>query len=188
MGSIANTGQDLDPSAFPSLGIPAIDSSFDYRLQQCDRSRGGNHPGGNGVLQLQGLRQQPHSGGAWPCRLAGATNRTSLNSILQDSWKATRNLTLTYGLRYTSLQTPYEVNGQEVAPTFGLHRVVRRSRHGHGAGHHQSAGNFVCRRRPCEQCSGHVGERQGGLCSTVCHCLLSVACARISREHFSGKG
>jgi len=41
---------------------------------------------------------------------------------LQDSWKATRSLTLTYGLRYTYLQTPYEVNGQEVAPTIGLNQ------------------------------------------------------------------
>src|SRR5207302_112 len=39
---------------------------------------------------------------------------------LQDSWKATRSLTVTYGLRYTYLQTPYEVNGQEVAPVNGL--------------------------------------------------------------------
>ena len=35
----------------------------------------------------------------------------------QDSWHARRNLTVTYGVRYTFLQTPYETNGQQIAPT-----------------------------------------------------------------------
>jgi hypothetical protein len=36
---------------------------------------------------------------------------------VQDAWHARRNITVTYGLRYTLLQTPYETNGQEIAPT-----------------------------------------------------------------------
>jgi hypothetical protein len=36
---------------------------------------------------------------------------------IQDTWHARRNLTLTYGVRYTLLQTPYETNGQQIAPT-----------------------------------------------------------------------
>jgi hypothetical protein len=40
---------------------------------------------------------------------------------VQDSWKATRDLTLTFGLRHSLLQAPYETNGQQVAPTFSLH-------------------------------------------------------------------
>ena len=39
----------------------------------------------------------------------------------QDSWRALPNLTLTFGLRYTYLQTPYEVHGQQVAPTVDTH-------------------------------------------------------------------
>src|SRR5580658_615750 len=38
----------------------------------------------------------------------------------QDSWHLKPNLTLTYGLRYTLLLVPYEVNGEEVAPTTSL--------------------------------------------------------------------
>ncbi len=37
--------------------------------------------------------------------------------FLQDSWRARHNLTLTFGLRHTILQTPYETNGQQVSPT-----------------------------------------------------------------------
>ena len=36
---------------------------------------------------------------------------------VQDSWRARANLTITFGLRHTILQTPYEENGQQVAPT-----------------------------------------------------------------------
>ena len=40
---------------------------------------------------------------------------------VQDSWRALPNLTLTFGLRYTVLQTPWEVHGQQVAPTIDTH-------------------------------------------------------------------
>jgi hypothetical protein len=37
--------------------------------------------------------------------------------FVQDSWRMRPNLTLTYGVRHTLLQTPYEMNGQQVSPT-----------------------------------------------------------------------
>ena len=36
---------------------------------------------------------------------------------VQDAWRPQPNLTITFGLRYSNLQTPYETHGQEVAPT-----------------------------------------------------------------------
>ena len=36
---------------------------------------------------------------------------------IQDAWRARPNLTITYGIRHTILQTPYEENGQQIAPT-----------------------------------------------------------------------
>jgi hypothetical protein len=36
---------------------------------------------------------------------------------LQDSWRVRPNLTITYGVRHTILQTPYETSGQQVSPT-----------------------------------------------------------------------
>jgi hypothetical protein len=36
---------------------------------------------------------------------------------IQDSWRARPNLTITFGVRHTILQTPYESRGQQVAPT-----------------------------------------------------------------------
>lgn len=40
---------------------------------------------------------------------------------LQDQWQVLPNLTITYGIRHTILQTPYENNGQQVAPTIDTH-------------------------------------------------------------------
>jgi Carboxypeptidase regulatory-like domain/TonB dependent receptor len=37
--------------------------------------------------------------------------------FLQDTWHARPNLTITYGMRHTLLQTPYEIHGQQIAPT-----------------------------------------------------------------------
>ena len=41
--------------------------------------------------------------------------------FLQDSWRILPNLTITFGLRHTILQTPYETKGQEIAPTVDTH-------------------------------------------------------------------
>jgi hypothetical protein len=41
---------------------------------------------------------------------------------VQDSWRIRSNLTLTYGVRYTFQQTPYEVNGQQIGPNLGIHQ------------------------------------------------------------------
>ena len=40
---------------------------------------------------------------------------------VQDKWRVRPNLTVTYGLRYSMLQPPYENRGNQVAPTFSLH-------------------------------------------------------------------
>lgn len=40
---------------------------------------------------------------------------------VQDAWHAMPNLVITFGLRHTLLQTPYETHGQQVAPTIDTH-------------------------------------------------------------------
>jgi hypothetical protein len=41
--------------------------------------------------------------------------------FLQDAWRVKPNLTITFGLRHTILQAPYETRGQQVAPTVDTH-------------------------------------------------------------------
>ena len=42
----------------------------------------------------------------------------------QDSWRATPKLTITFGLRHSILQVPYESNGQSAAPTLDTHALL----------------------------------------------------------------
>lgn len=42
---------------------------------------------------------------------------------VQDTWKVRRDLTLTYGLRYSLSQVPYERNGVQVVPRVGLEQL-----------------------------------------------------------------
>src|SRR5260370_21737625 len=44
----------------------------------------------------------------------------------QDSWRATSKLTVTYGLRYSNLQVPYDKNGQSAAPTVDTHAFFQQ--------------------------------------------------------------
>ncbi|HEY9126364.1 MAG TPA: hypothetical protein VIM62_04515, partial [Acidobacteriaceae bacterium] len=46
--------------------------------------------------------------------------------FLQDSWRVKPNLTITFGLRHTILQTPYEVNGQQISPTTDTHEWAQK--------------------------------------------------------------
>ncbi len=40
---------------------------------------------------------------------------------LQDSWRVTPRITVTYGMRHSILQAPYETNGQQISPTVDTH-------------------------------------------------------------------
>ena len=51
----------------------------------------------------------------------GISRPTEFEWYVQDAWRVMPNLTLTFGLRHTILQTPYETSGQQVAPTIDTH-------------------------------------------------------------------
>jgi hypothetical protein len=117
---VSNKGTSLDPGAsqFASLNLPAVDSSFansyDYPVTVLA-----------GIISQVDKRYNFTTAGA--TLPDGAPNlRHFLNhefeAYVQDSWRARPNLTITYGLRWTFLQPPYEVNGVQVAPTTSLNR------------------------------------------------------------------
>jgi hypothetical protein len=111
---IAGTGTSLDPGAF---GFPAVDSSFatDYDfataavaglLTEVDTVFNQDK---NGVLATGGSLISRHFKnweGEW---------------YVQDAWRVKPNLTLTFGLRHSLLQTPYETQGEQAAPTVSMH-------------------------------------------------------------------
>jgi hypothetical protein len=55
---------------------------------------------------------------------AAITRNFSANEYegyLQDQWRANNKTTITFGVRYTLLETPYETKGQQVTPTIDTH-------------------------------------------------------------------
>jgi Carboxypeptidase regulatory-like domain len=111
---IAGFGVELDPAAF---GLPAVDGSFSTNY---------DFP----VTALTGLVTEVNSNynltkALTPLPEGAAVPRHFRNHEAefygQDSWRVKPNLTLTYGLRYTLLQPPYETTGTQVAPDVSLH-------------------------------------------------------------------
>lgn len=119
-GAIAGTGGSLDPGAF---GYPAVDSGFANSYNIAIALLTGLIPETTGQYNFQ-VSKDGKSGSLLPD--GSLINRhykaNEFEYYLQDSWRARPNLTLTLGLRHTILQTPYETNGQQIAPTIDTHQ------------------------------------------------------------------
>ncbi len=115
---IAGTGSSLDPSAF---GFPAVNSNF---------QTGYDWP----VIALAGLLDSSFSnynitkqGTALPPGTPALRHFRAheFETYAQDSWRVTSQLTLTYGVRYTLLQPPYETTGTQVSPSISLESFLQ---------------------------------------------------------------
>ena len=115
---IANKHGSLDPGAAPfaSLNLPSVDSTFNNSY---------DYP----VMALAGIISEVDARYNFDIHgntLAEGTPNIrhfvahEFETYVQDSWRVKSNLTVTYGLRWTLLQPPYEKNGVQVAPTISL--------------------------------------------------------------------
>jgi hypothetical protein len=124
-GAISGQGGSLDPAAF---GYPAVCSD-----DSCGGAFNNSYDIAAGLIT--GL--VPETDGQYNYSVSkdlktgvGLADGAFLNHdfkanefeyYLQDSWRVTPKLTVTVGLRHSLLQTPYEINGQQVAPTVNMH-------------------------------------------------------------------
>jgi hypothetical protein len=114
---IANTGSSLDPGAF---GFAPVASTFDASYSYAAMNLAGVIASGadnysyiatrsTGTLQSQGA-------------MVGRDFKSNqLDYYVEDTWHALPKLSLSFGVRHMLIQTPYEVHGQQVSPTIGLH-------------------------------------------------------------------
>ena len=120
----AGTKQSFDPSApqFAYLRLPPVDASFANSYNFAIANLAGiisqvtnqynykvSADGSTGTLYGQGAFV-PHS-----------YKGNEFEYYVQDAWRISPRLTLTFGLRHTLLQAPYEVHGQQVQTTTSLH-------------------------------------------------------------------
>lgn len=115
-GTIAGSGGGFDPDAF---GYPTVASSSRANYNSSLMAVAGIINVGNVTYNTT------KSGGTLPPN-APVTRDFRWNEYefyAQDSWKATRNLNIIYGLRYSYLQVPAETTGTQV----GLCQIVNNA-------------------------------------------------------------
>lgn len=116
---IAGNGTSLDPSSpnGVAMNLPAVSSSF----------TGGYNAA---IVSLAGLISEVDSNYNLDKNLQpiaeGATISRHFRAwewewYAQDAWRARPNLTVTFGLRYSLLEPPYETSGTQVEPTISSH-------------------------------------------------------------------
>jgi Carboxypeptidase regulatory-like domain len=108
--TVANSGGPFDP---PVYGYPAVDFA-NYGNEYNDAILGitGIITEGDAIYNYD-KQGNPLAVGAPVARDYGWKES---EFYAQDSWKTTRNLTLTYGVRYSYLQPPAEKTGTQVSP------------------------------------------------------------------------
>ena len=111
-------GSPPDPG---SLDLDSVDGGFSSSYQQAYANLVGTVPQVNS--QFNYAVSSPTNGtlladGAFIDRHFSANE---FEWYVQDSWRVRPNLTVTFGLRHTILQTPWETKGQQVAPTIDTH-------------------------------------------------------------------
>ena len=119
-GGISNTGQDLDPSMSPVL--PSVDPSFGFSYDAAIADVTGILGSISAWYNQNKSGQFTSAGDLVPRHFK--SNEAELYA--QDAWRATPNLQLTFGLRYTLLQPPYETQGNQVSPTPSLNSFFER--------------------------------------------------------------
>jgi hypothetical protein len=116
--AIAGSGQSMDPAAF---GYPGVSGGFSTSYD-------------NAVTNITGLLSTINLNNNYKVSTDGTqANLLPLGTLIprrfkanefewyvQDSYRFKPNFTVTLGVRHSILQTPYEVNGQQVAPTINL--------------------------------------------------------------------
>jgi len=117
-GGISGTGTSLDPGApqFASLGLPEVSGSFSASYDLAASALTGIVPEVTASYQETKNFTLLKEGAMVPRHFRSH----ELEWYAQDAWRVKPNLTLTFGLRYSLLQPPYETTGTQVAPTPGI--------------------------------------------------------------------
>jgi hypothetical protein len=111
-------GNPPDPS---TLGLDSVDGGFSSSYQQAYANLVGVIP------QVTNNYNYAVSSATTGTLLADGApidrhfKANEYEYYVQDSWRVKPNLTVTFGLRHTILQTPWETKGQQVAPTVDTH-------------------------------------------------------------------
>ncbi len=111
-------GNPPDPSA---IGLPAVNDGFGNPYEIAFANLVGTVPS---LTNQYNYKITSSAGGSLLADGAFIDRHFKANEFewyVQDAWRVQPNLTITFGVRHTILQTPYETSGQQVAPTIDTH-------------------------------------------------------------------
>ena len=120
---IANQGGSLDPGAYACANCGTVSTAFQNFYN-------------NAIISNVGVIEEAQSGVEFSLKNSTLTplpagqvptynyKNFEQEYFIQDQWKVNERFTLTYGLRYVHLGTPYEANGQQIAPTIPLNTLI----------------------------------------------------------------
>jgi hypothetical protein len=117
--AIANQGGSLDPGAFagtvgcPDCATVSSNGSSNYNAAIIANVGAIETATSGTEFQVKNNTLIPLAQGVIPTH---TFHNVEQEYYVQDQWKATPQLTLTFGLRYVYLGVPYEKNGQQIAP------------------------------------------------------------------------
>ena len=119
-GAISGTGGSLDPDAF---GFPTVDAGNQSTYDIAVSTLAGLVPYIQGQYNFH-INPGGQTGTALPNGSFVSRNYLSheFEYYVQDAWKAQPNLTITFGIRHSLLQAPYETHGQQLQPTIDTHQ------------------------------------------------------------------
>ncbi|MFZ0771151.1 MAG: carboxypeptidase-like regulatory domain-containing protein [Candidatus Sulfotelmatobacter sp.] len=118
---IANEGVSLDPSLMDSAAggpYPDVDTNFGTSYSFAAMDVAGIVSEVFTQANQNKLGQQIPNGQLVPRHFQNFEGEF----YLQDKWNVTPRLTVTYGLRYSLLQPPFENTGNQVSPTIDMHQ------------------------------------------------------------------
>ena len=111
-------GSPPDPS---TLGLDSVDSGFTNSYGIAYANLAGTIPAVTNVYNYQVSNPTTGTLLADGASIDRRFKANEFEYFIQDSWRPMPNLTVTFGLRHTLLQTPYETKGQQVTPTIDTH-------------------------------------------------------------------
>jgi hypothetical protein len=110
-----------DPPDPTDLSLPEVNGGFSNSYLIAYASLVGTVPQINNVYQYKVTSPTGGTALADGAFVDRAFKANEYEWFIQDSWRVKPNLTLTFGIRHTILQTPWETKGQQVTPTIDTH-------------------------------------------------------------------
>ncbi len=106
-----------NPPQPDGIGLPEVNGGFGNSYEIAFANLAGTIPQRTDVSQYKLTSASAGNALGDGAYVDRAFSANEYEWFIQDSWRVMPNLTITFGLRHTILQTPWETKGQEVTPT-----------------------------------------------------------------------